>query len=87
MQIILQCIREVLQHATVAVLCNGTDVYGSITYLIQNINNITGLLSVPLYQQCNMSIVFSNDAGSSEPLTFILSELITKCKVKLISIH
>ena len=34
-------------------------------------NDITGLISVPQYQQCNISIVFSNEAGSSEP--FILA--------------
>ena len=34
-------------------------------------NDITGLISVPLNQQCNISIVFSNEAGSSEP--FILA--------------
>ena len=75
-QIILQCISEVLQHVTVTVLCNGTDVYSSITYLIQHINDITGLLSVPQYQQCNISIVFSNDAGSIEPLVLLLGELL-----------
>ena len=32
--------------------------------------NITGSVSVPQYQQCNISIVFSNEAGSSKP--FIL---------------
>ena len=75
LQIILQCIREVLQHVTVTVLCNGTGVYSSTTYLIQNINSITGLLSVPQYQQCNISIVFSNDAGSSEPLVLLIGKL------------
>ena len=34
-------------------------------------NDITGLISVLQYQQCNISIVFSNEAGSSEP--FILT--------------
>ena len=80
----MQCVREVLQHVTVTVLCNGTNTYSSITYLIQNINDITGLLSVPQYQQCIISIVFSNDAGSSEPLVLLLGELITTYKVKLI---
>ncbi|XP_019859358.1 PREDICTED: uncharacterized protein LOC109587568 [Amphimedon queenslandica] len=32
--------------------------------------NITGSVPVPLYQQCNITVVFSNEAGSSEP--FIL---------------
>ena len=80
----MQCVREVLQHITVTVLCNGTDTYSSITYLIQNINDITGLLSVPQYQQCNINIVFSNNAGRSEPLVLLLGKLITTCKVKLV---
>ena len=75
-QIILQCIKEVFQYVTVTVLCNGTDVYSSITYLIQNISDITGLLSVPQDQPCNISIVFSNNAGSSEPLVLLLGELL-----------
>ena len=72
----MQCVREILQHVTVSVLCNGTVVYSSITYLIQNINDMTGILSVPQHQQCNISIVFSNDAGSSEPLVLLLGELL-----------
>ena len=75
-QIILQCFREVLQHVAITVFCNGTLVYSSITYLIQHINDITGLLSVPQYQQCNISIVFINNAGSSEPLVLLLGELL-----------
>ncbi|XP_019859695.1 PREDICTED: uncharacterized protein LOC109587927 [Amphimedon queenslandica] len=34
-------------------------------------NDITGLISIPLNHQCIISIVLSNEAGSSEP--FILS--------------
>ena len=82
-QIILQCVREVFQHVTITVFCNGTVVYSSITYLIQNINDITGLLSVPQYQQCNISIVFSNDAGSSEPLVLLLGELLWVARVNI----
>ncbi|XP_019858548.1 PREDICTED: uncharacterized protein LOC109586781 [Amphimedon queenslandica] len=33
--------------------------------------DITGSVPVPLYQHCNISIVFINEAGSSEP--FILA--------------
>ena len=36
--------------------------------------NITGLISVLLYQQCNISIVFSNEAGSSEPFILAFSK-------------
>ena len=82
-QIILQCVREVLQHVAITVFCNETVVYSSITYLIQHINDITGLLSVPQYQQCNISIVFSNIAGSSEPLVLLLGELLMSSLSKL----
>ena len=37
-------------------------------------NNITGLISVPQYQQCTISIVFSNEAGSSEPFILALGK-------------
>ena len=43
---------------------------------ITQINDITGLLSVPQYRQCNISIVFSNNAGRSEPLVLLLGELL-----------
>ncbi|XP_019860984.1 PREDICTED: uncharacterized protein LOC109589320 [Amphimedon queenslandica] len=67
--IIVECTGEAPEHVTVTVQCNGTD--SSTTYQIRNMNDITGLISVPLYEQCNISIVFSNEAGSSEP--FILA--------------
>uniref|UniRef100_A0A1X7UYZ3 Fibronectin type-III domain-containing protein n=1 Tax=Amphimedon queenslandica TaxID=400682 RepID=A0A1X7UYZ3_AMPQE len=68
--ITLKCTGEAPEHVTVTVICNnGTD--SSTTYLIKQKINITGLITVPQYQQCNISIVFSNEAGSSEP--FILA--------------
>ena len=36
---------------------------------------VTGvLLSIPRHQQCNLSVVFSNVAGSSDPLILTLSK-------------
>ena len=73
MQITLECTGEAPENATVTIQCNETGVvYDDTTlveYAIQPMN-ITGLISVPQYQQCTISIVFSNEAGSSEP--FIL---------------
>uniref|UniRef100_A0A1X7TSA4 Fibronectin type-III domain-containing protein n=1 Tax=Amphimedon queenslandica TaxID=400682 RepID=A0A1X7TSA4_AMPQE len=67
--ITLKCTGEAPVHVTVTVMCNnGTD--SSTTYLIKQKINVTGLIIVPQYQQCNISTVFSNEAGSSEP--FIL---------------
>ncbi|XP_019862129.1 PREDICTED: uncharacterized protein LOC109590683 isoform X1 [Amphimedon queenslandica] len=39
-------------------------------YLVKHMNAITGFVSMPLYQECNITIIFSNGAGSTEP--FIL---------------
>ena len=39
-------------------------------------NNITGSVLVPQYQQCNISIVFSNEAGSSEPFILAFGQLV-----------
>ena len=36
--------------------------------------NTTGSVLVPQYQQCNISIVFSNEAGSSEPFILAFSK-------------
>ena len=42
---------------------------------MKHINTITGFVSLPQYQQCNISIAFSNGAGSSEPFVLPLGEL------------
>ena len=39
-------------------------------------NDITGLISVPQYQQCNISIIFNNEAGSSEPFILAFGKLV-----------
>ena len=70
----LNCTGESPENATVTIQCNETGVVYNRTYLVDYANqpmNITGLISVPQYQQCTISIVFSNEAGSSEP--FILA--------------
>uniref|UniRef100_A0A1X7SUA0 Fibronectin type-III domain-containing protein n=1 Tax=Amphimedon queenslandica TaxID=400682 RepID=A0A1X7SUA0_AMPQE len=72
--VILECTGEAPNSAEVAVHCSDAGSVFSSSYLIEYTkqpNNITGLISVPQYQQCNISIVFSNEAGSSEP--FILA--------------
>ena len=38
-------------------------------------NAITGFVSMPLYQECSITIVFSNGAGSSEPFVLPLGKL------------
>ena len=37
--------------------------------------DITGLVSVPQYEQCSLSVVFSNAIGSSEPFETTLGKV------------
>ena len=72
-KIMLECTGETPKSATVTVHCNETSGIFSSSYIVEYTkqpNNITGSVLVPQYQQCNISIVFSNEAGSSKP--FIL---------------
>uniref|UniRef100_A0A1X7TJJ9 Fibronectin type-III domain-containing protein n=1 Tax=Amphimedon queenslandica TaxID=400682 RepID=A0A1X7TJJ9_AMPQE len=80
--IIVKCTGEAPEHVTVTVQCNGTD--SSTTYQIRNMNDITGLISVLLNQKCNISIVFHNEAGSSEPFIVPFGKLVwcLHCKFK-----
>uniref|UniRef100_A0A1X7TKJ5 Fibronectin type-III domain-containing protein n=1 Tax=Amphimedon queenslandica TaxID=400682 RepID=A0A1X7TKJ5_AMPQE len=81
-QVILECTGEAPDHVTVTVQCNGTD--SSTTYQIRNMNDITGLISVPQYQQCNISIVFSNEAGSSEPFILAFGKYVLKLHITVL---
>ena len=70
----MECTGEAPENATVIIQCNETGVVYDNTTLVEYAKqpmNITGSVSVPLYEQCAISIVFSNEAGSSEP--FILA--------------
>ncbi|XP_019854339.1 PREDICTED: uncharacterized protein LOC109583433 [Amphimedon queenslandica] len=78
----LGCIGEAPENATIIIWCNGAGVvYHSIEqvkylYPVENAPkpmNITGSASVPKNQQCNMSIAFSNGAGSSEPFILVIN--------------
>ena len=54
--------------------CTGAGVVFTNTYLVvvaRTPMNITRLISVPLYEQCTITVIFSNGVGSSEP--FILT--------------
>ncbi|XP_019848974.1 PREDICTED: uncharacterized protein LOC109580363 [Amphimedon queenslandica] len=71
----LMCTGEAPNSATVAVQCNGSGSIYSNSYMLKYTNqpsNITGLALVPLNQQCNFSVVFSNNAGSSKPFVIPL---------------
>uniref|UniRef100_A0A1X7TVW5 Uncharacterized protein n=1 Tax=Amphimedon queenslandica TaxID=400682 RepID=A0A1X7TVW5_AMPQE len=70
----IECTGEAPENATVTILCNGTGVVYDNTTEVKyekKPRNITGLISVPQYLQCNLRVTFSNEAGSSEP--FILT--------------
>ena len=69
----MECTGEAPENATITIECTGTGVVYDITILLDNAEqpmNITGSVSVPLNQQCTISIVVSNGVVSSEP--FIL---------------
>ena len=66
----MECTGEAPENATITIQCTGRGVVFNNTYLVEynaQPMNIIGSVSVPQYQQCNISIVFSNVAGSSEP--------------------
>ena len=75
----IECTGEAPNSATVTVHCNETGGIYSSSYIIEYTkqpNNITGLVSIVQYQLCNISIVFSNEAGSSEPFILTIGELV-----------
>uniref|UniRef100_A0A1X7T8J0 Fibronectin type-III domain-containing protein n=1 Tax=Amphimedon queenslandica TaxID=400682 RepID=A0A1X7T8J0_AMPQE len=77
--VILECTGEAPNSATVTVHCNDTGSIYSSSYIIEYTkqpNNITGLVSIAQYQECTISIVFSNEAGSSEPFILSIGELV-----------
>ena len=73
----MDCTGEAPENASITIQCNETGVVYDITELVEYTaqpRNITGSVPVPLKQQCNISIVFSNEAGSSEPFTLAFSK-------------
>ena len=75
----MECTGEAPTSATVTVHCNDTGSIYSSSYIIEYIrqpNNITGSVPVPPYQQCIISIVFSNEAGFSEPFILAFGQLV-----------
>uniref|UniRef100_A0A1X7T8X5 Protocadherin domain-containing protein n=1 Tax=Amphimedon queenslandica TaxID=400682 RepID=A0A1X7T8X5_AMPQE len=69
--VIIECTGESPENATVTIQCNGTGIVFTSTELVEysQPRNITGSVLVPLYEECNISIVFSNRVGSSELFT------------------
>ena len=67
-QVMVECTGEAPNSATVIVQCNETGVVYSSSYIINQPRNITGILPLSQYQDCNISIVFSNDVGNSKSL-------------------
>ena len=74
----MKCTGEAPQNVTVTIQCNETGVVYNNTVPVvythmYGLVNITGETSIPPNQQCDVSVVSSNDAGSSEPFTLILN--------------
>ena len=68
-----ECTSEAPEKVKIIIECE-IDVLFNKTYEVESPfrqNSTMESVIVPLYEQCNISIVFSNEAGSSEP--FILA--------------
>ena len=77
MQVILECTGEAPENATVTIQCNRTGVIYKDTTEVEHAHrpmDIMRSVSVPQYEQCNISIVFSNAVGSSEPFVLLFGE-------------
>ena len=70
-QVTLRCTGEAQKNVTVTVQCDENIVYTNTTQIEygSHLRNITGMAPVPRYQTCTINITFSNDAGSSPPLS------------------
>ena len=69
-QVIIQCTGEAPENVVVTIKCGKGDILYNDTTEVEYARqprDITGSVSVPQYEQCNISIVFSNAIGSSEP--------------------
>ena len=69
----MNCTGEAPQSITITIQCNETGLVYNDTISVYRLENITGKASIPPHQQCNVSVVSSNDAGSSELFTQILN--------------
>ena len=73
----MECTGEAPENATVTIQCNETGVVFNDTTVLEfaaRQMNVTRSVSLPLNQQCNFSIVFSNGNGSSEPFILAFSK-------------
>ena len=70
----MNCTGEAPQNVTVTIQCNETGVvYNNTVPVVYGLINITDEALIPPNQQCDVSVVSSNDAGSSKPFTQILN--------------
>ena len=69
----MNCTGEAPQNVFITIQCNETVVYNDTVLVVYALINITDEASIPPNQQCNVSVVSSNDAGSSGPFTQILN--------------
>ena len=75
----MECTGEAPENATITIQCTGAGFVFNKIYLVDSATrpmNITGSVLLPQNQQCNISIVFSNGAGSSEPFILAFSKYI-----------
>ena len=72
----MECTGEAPENAIITIKCNGMDIFTDTCRLqyARRPRNIAGSVLVPQNQECILSIVFSNEVGSSEPFTLTLSK-------------
>ena len=79
----MECTSEAPGNISVIIQCTGNVVYNDITLVeyAKKPLDITGSVPVPLYEQCTITVVFSNGVGNSEPfiLTFGKYILVNVC--------
>ena len=73
-QVVLECVGEAPENATVTIECDNMKIFEEI-YLVERNNPIMNIsrngslnLSQQLSISCNLTVVFSNNAGHSDPL-------------------
>ena len=86
LQIILECTGEAPENVTVILQCNETGIVFNTTYTVESDSrpmDITEQLSIPQYQECNISALFRNANGSDSSIMEFCKICLCPCPVLL----
>lgn len=69
----MECLAEAPENATIDIMCNSEMIFHDVHFVeYGNTYNMTGNVSYNISQQlsiyCNLTVIFSNAVGSSNPL-------------------